>query len=264
MAKSKHPPDVPETGDPGLTDAVDRLSDELHVLRDAIDEFREIFTYAVRSNRLRAGDHEQGTPESGVSTDQLETPRDDEQHERIAAAIQNGLSDVAGDVEQAVRDGLKAEFADFRDSVDQFSIDVQHAARKIHEHPVQELADVRETLQGEIVDLRGSVEQFMIEMHDAVGELHALVKPALEKLRCEPPQLDDSHGPEQIAAQRELAMEQEQKKPDSTTLQASDQDSIDLQWIARKAFTGSAAVAHAAQSSAPPSKDERQHSLFDS
>ena len=160
-------------------------------------------------------------------------------------------------MEEAVREGLKAEFADFRDSVDQFSIDVLHAARKIHDKPTQELADVRETLQGEIVDLRGSVEQFMTEMYDAVGQLHELVKPVLEKLCCEPPQPADLHDP----AEPELAAQQE---PDSTTLQASDQDSIDLQWIARKACTGSAAVAHAAQSSAPTSKEERQRSLFDS
>ena len=202
-----------------------------------------------------------------MSTGHSRAEQDDGQPERIAAAIHDGLSDVASDLEEVVREGLKAEFADFRDSVDQFSIDVQHAARKIHEHPVQELADVRETLQGEIVDLRGSVEQFMMEMHDAVGQLHEVVKPVLEKLCCEPPQLVDSHDPEEIAAERELAAD-EQPEHTTTNVQPSDQDSpdqssIDLEWIARKAFTGSAAVAHAAQSSTATSKEERQRSLFD-
>ena len=86
------------------------------------------------------------------------------------------------------------------------------------------------------------------------------MKPVVGKLGCEP------HAPEQIAAERELAAEEQRQEPDpaSTKLQATDQALVDSEWIARKAFTGSAAVAHAAQSSTATSKEERQRSLFHS
>ena len=94
----------------------------------------------------------------------------------IVAAFQDSLSDVAGDLEEVVRDQLKQELAEFRDSLDQLSTDITWAARKVHEKPTEELNELRDTLQGEIVDLRGSVEQFMTEMHDAVTQIHDAVR----------------------------------------------------------------------------------------
>lgn len=133
MAKRHNPVEAHGDQPDELTPAVNRLAEQIQVLREAIDEFREIFTWAVRSDRLRGGDREKGSLDSDTSADHPETEQDGEQHERIVAAVQDSLNDVCGDLEEAVRDQLKQELAGFRHSLDQFSIDIQWAARQVRQ-----------------------------------------------------------------------------------------------------------------------------------
>jgi hypothetical protein len=131
MRTPKQPEPIADVQTNPLAAAVDRLTDEVSVLRHALDEFREIFTWAVRSDRLRSGHHEADGPDSDISADHSETEQNDEQHDNIVAAVQDGLNDVCADLEEAVRDQLKQELAGFRDSLDQFSIDITWAVRQI-------------------------------------------------------------------------------------------------------------------------------------
>ena len=133
MSKSRKSSEANHDQDEPLAAAVRELTNQVEVLRQAIDEFREIFTWAVRSDRLRCGDRETPSLDSGNSAELSETEPDDEQHEGIVAAVQDCLNDVGGSLEEAVRDQLKRELAGFRDSLDQFSLDIQWAARQVRQ-----------------------------------------------------------------------------------------------------------------------------------
>ncbi len=237
MPGSKRSSEIAETEQ--LTAAVRELAQQVEVLRNALDEIRSVFAWAVRNDKLRCpGPSAAYAHPPASATIEL----DEQQLEAMTKNVTESIQDLAGDLEGAVRDGLKEEFANFRDSVDQFSLDVQFAARRIHEKPAAELSDLRETLQGEIVDLRGSLEQFMIEIYDAIG---VAVPVAIAEPAAPTPN-------------QELEAE-EQPEP------KTDECSTDLQWLSRKAFTASAAVAHAAQSERqehPPSQPDRQRSFF--
>ncbi len=113
-----------------LADAVNKLADEVGVLRQALDEFREIFRWAVHNGKLANAEPPQEfthPPEISV-TPQLEL--DEEQFEAITETVQQSLSDVGEDLEGAVRDQLKHELSEFRESLDQFSIDLQWIVRQ--------------------------------------------------------------------------------------------------------------------------------------
>ena len=127
-----------------LVAAVRELTEQIEVFRNAIDELRGQFVWAVRNDKLRC--HEPPAADAqppAIPTIEL----DEHQLEAMTKAVTESVQDLAGDVEGAVRDGLKEQFANFKDTVDQFSLDVQFAARKIHEKPAAELSDLRETLQ---------------------------------------------------------------------------------------------------------------------
>jgi uncharacterized protein (UPF0305 family) len=223
MPRSSKPTEARDDQPDQLAAAVQQLADQVGLLTTVLDEFRSDFRWAVRNDKLRCLDPPAADAQP-PATPTIEL--DEHQLEAMTKAVTESVQDLAGDVEGVVRDGLKKEFADFRDSVDQFSLDVQFAARKIHEKPAAELSDLRETLQGEIVDLRGSVEQFMMEMHDAVRQIRGETQePA--------PQTND--------------------------------DNEDLHSIARKSFSASSTVAHIAQSKpeAPAPDGERQRPLFE-
>jgi chromosome segregation ATPase len=146
-----------------LTAAVRGLTERIEVLQNAIDELRSAIRWGLQNDKFRS-------PENPT----VEPAEID--HEQIDATVREACSEMSGEVSDAVREGLREEMREFRDSLDQFSIDAQWAARKIREKPTEELNELRETLQGEIVDLRGSVEQFMTEMHDAVTQIHEAVR----------------------------------------------------------------------------------------
>lgn len=113
-----------------LAAAVDRLADEVGVLRQAVDEFREIFRWAVHNGKLCNAEPPQDLtrPQEVSVTPQLEL--DEEQFEALAETVQQSLSDVGEDLEGAVRDQLKHELSEFRDSLDQFSLDLQWIVRQ--------------------------------------------------------------------------------------------------------------------------------------
>jgi ElaB/YqjD/DUF883 family membrane-anchored ribosome-binding protein len=115
-------------------------------------------------------------------------------HEQIDATIRDACSEVSGEASDAVREGLREELRELRDSLDQYSLDAQWAARKIREKPTEELNELRETLQGEIVDLRGSVEQFMTEMHDAVTQIHEAVRRERQRTLFDSDEIESDPG----------------------------------------------------------------------
>jgi uncharacterized protein YoxC len=148
-------PKAPQSSeqDGKLAEAVNNLTEHIQVLRESIDEWRELMRWGLQNDKFRGADAE-------------------EVHEVVAEA----LSDATDCIHDAVKEAVNEQTADFKDAVDQFSLDVQHVARKITDKPSEDLNELRETLQGEIVDLRGSVEQFMTEMHDAVTQIHEAVR----------------------------------------------------------------------------------------
>jgi len=155
-------PDIGEqVGD--LAEAVRSLTDHVEVLRNVLDELQGAIRWGLQNDKFSSPENPTIEP---VEID----------HEQIDATIRDVCTEVGGEVSDAVREGLREEMREFRDSLDQFSIDAQWAARKIREKPTEELNELRETLQGELVDLRGSLEQFMTEMHDAVTQIHDAVR----------------------------------------------------------------------------------------
>ena len=197
------------------------------MLREAVDELRSHFVWAVRNDKLRSVTQTPAESSQRAVLRQLQL--DDDQAQAIAASLKETVQDLAGDVAETVRDELRQETAQLRDDLDQFSIDAQWTARKIREKPAEEIESLRETLQGEISDMRGSLEQFMCDVRDALMQ-NREPSPNQPPLCCERPQLViEAHDPEEIAAEQELRPEE-------------------AEWISRKAFTGSAAVAHFAQS----------------
>lgn len=146
-----------------LSDAVRHLADHVEVLGNTLDDLTSAIRWGLQNDKFRSPENPTIEP---VEID----------HEQIDATVRDACSEVSGDVSDAVHESFKEEMRELRDSLDQFSIDAQWAARKIREKPTEELNELRETLQGEIVDLRGSVEQFMTEMHDAVTQIHEAVR----------------------------------------------------------------------------------------
>jgi hypothetical protein len=76
-------------------------------------------------------DRESGSLHSDALADHPEAEQSGEQHESIVAAVQDSLNDLCGDLEETVRDQLKQELAEFRDSLDQISIDITWAVRQV-------------------------------------------------------------------------------------------------------------------------------------
>ena len=163
MAKSTNQSQASQGQSEQLAEAVSCLADEVKVLREAIDELRSAIRWGLQNDKFRSPENPTIEP---VEID----------HEQIDATVRDACSELSGEVSDAVRESLKEEMREMRDSLDQFSIDAQWAARKIREKPTEELTELRETLQGEIVDLRGSVEQFMTEMQDAVIQIREAVR----------------------------------------------------------------------------------------
>jgi hypothetical protein len=56
---------------------------------------------------------------------------DDDYAEAIAEIVQESLRDAGDELAEAVRDQLRQELTTFRDTVDQFSIDIQWAVRQV-------------------------------------------------------------------------------------------------------------------------------------
>jgi len=162
MAKSPHQSQASEGQSEQLAAAVSCLTDEVKVLREAIDELRSAIRWGLQNDKFRS-------PENPT----IEPAEID--HEQIDATVREACAEMSREVSDAVREGLREEMKELQDSLNQFSIDATWAARKIREKPTEELNELRETLQGEIGDLRGSVEQFMTEMHDAVTQIHEAV-----------------------------------------------------------------------------------------
>ena len=160
MGSRKRPAEAQESQ---LVSAVHELTEQIEVLRNAIDELRSSIRWGLQNDKFRSPDNPIIEP---VEID----------HEQIHATVRDACAEVSGEVSDAVREGLRDEVRELRDSLDQFSIDATWAARKIREKPSEELTELRETLQGEMVDLRGSVEQFMTEMHDAVLQIQIAVR----------------------------------------------------------------------------------------
>ena len=114
MSKSKRPTEADDTEPKPLADAIENLAQEVSVLRLAVDELRSSIRWGLQNDKFRS-------PEPLV-THPPEVPIDE--------IVEGVAEQLAGVVEEAI----KAETADFRDAVDQFSIDVQFAVRKIGEH----------------------------------------------------------------------------------------------------------------------------------
>lgn len=113
-----------------LAAAVNRLADEVGVLRQVLDEVRESFRWAVHNGKLCGADR---PPDSTHSPEFPVTPQlelGEEQFEAIAETVQQSLSDVGDDIEAAVREALKHELSEFRASLDQFSLDLQWIVRQ--------------------------------------------------------------------------------------------------------------------------------------
>ena len=171
MSRSKNRTDSDAEEDPialaskveQLSDAIRHLADHVEVLGDVLAELKSSIQWGLQNDKFRSPENPTIEP---VEID----------HEQIDATVREACSEVSGEVADAVREGLREEMREFHDSLNQFSIDAQWAARKIREKPAEEFNELRETLQGEIVDLRGSVEQFMAEMHDTVTQIHDAVR----------------------------------------------------------------------------------------
>jgi DNA anti-recombination protein RmuC len=164
-----------------LSDAVRQLADHVQVLGNALDEFKDAIRWGLQNDKFRSPENPTIEP---VEID----------HEQIDATIRDACSEVSGEASDAVREGLREELRELRDSLDQYSLDAQWAARKIREKPTEELNELRETLQGEIVDLRGSVEQFMTEMHDAVTQIHEAVRRERQRTLFDSDEIESDPG----------------------------------------------------------------------
>ena len=133
MTRSKRPAEAAGPHTEQLAEAVNKLADQLQVLREALDDFRQIFKWAVQNDKLRCPEHEQHHDGASAVPVVVRSELEEGQHEAIAELIQESLSDVAGDLEEVVREQLKQELAGFRDVVDQFSLDIQWAARQVRQ-----------------------------------------------------------------------------------------------------------------------------------
>jgi hypothetical protein len=142
-----------------LSVAVRQLTDHVQVLGNAVDDLRSSIRWGLQNDKFRS-------PENPA----IEPAEIDQ--EEIDATVRKACSEMSGEVADAVREGLREELREFRDSMDQYSIDVQWAARKVREKPADELNELRETLQGELVDMRGAVEQLVGEMQNVVSHLN--------------------------------------------------------------------------------------------
>ena len=168
-------------GDQGeqLDAAVNRLADEVGVLRQVLDEFRSQVWHGLLNGKFAApaagGEPDLATPQRHAEVDTESVQNLTEQVESLRDTLDLIRADLRENLGDAIHEQTK-EMESLRHSMDDFTTDVQWAARKVREKPTEELNELRETLQGEIVDLRGSVEQFMTEMHDAVTQIHDAVR----------------------------------------------------------------------------------------
>jgi ABC-type transporter Mla subunit MlaD len=121
MTKMKRLSEAADTNSPELAGAIANLAQEIRVLRDSIDDFRSAVRWGLQNNRFKS-DGEPSVQNQIVNTDE------------VVEAVQQSLSEVGDELNEVVREGLKEGFADFKDTVDQFSIDVEFAVRKIGEH----------------------------------------------------------------------------------------------------------------------------------
>ena len=121
MTKAKRLSEAADTDGSQLADAIGNLTEEIRVLREAIDEFRSSIRWGLQNNKFKSDD-DSSIQNSAVDTDE------------IRAAVSEAVEEAGNSLREIVSETLRGEFDDFKDCVDQFSIDVQFAVRKIGEH----------------------------------------------------------------------------------------------------------------------------------
>jgi hypothetical protein len=118
MTKTKRPCEAADTDANQLADAIGNLTDHVSVLREAIDELRSSIQWGLQNGGFKS----EGEPRLVVDT------------EEIKEAVVESLSEVGDELSQIVSESMKEPVTDFKDTVDQFSLDIQFAVRRIGEH----------------------------------------------------------------------------------------------------------------------------------
>jgi len=121
MTKTKRPCEGTDTDSTQLAGAIGNLADEIRVLRDSIDDLRSSIRWGLQNDRFRSPEA-QAVREPVINTDE------------IRGALGEAMEAVGNDLGEIVSETLRDEFGDFKDCVDQFSLDVQFTVRKIGEH----------------------------------------------------------------------------------------------------------------------------------
>jgi HAMP domain-containing protein len=145
MARARKSAEARDDQSDQLANAVNRLADEIHVLREAIDQLRSQVWHGILNNKFRCEAQTPSDSPEPVVPRHIEL--DDDHAEAIVEAVKDGVQDMAADVAETVRDELKQELGQLKDEMDKFSIDAQWAARKIREKPADEIESLSETFR---------------------------------------------------------------------------------------------------------------------
>jgi len=121
MTKTNRSPGITEADESQLAGAIENLTQVVRVLREAIDEWRSVIRWGLQNGKF------QSDREPAVQVPVVDTAK-------IREAVTEAVEEVGNGLEDILSETLRKEFGDFKDCVDQFSIDVQFAVRKIGEH----------------------------------------------------------------------------------------------------------------------------------